>query len=52
MLTHKEVVINNVIIHAKWGKQLNEVKAIMTSPDKVGALALFYSKLCLLLFDL
>lgn len=41
VLTHKEVVINNVIIHAKWGKQLNEVKAIMTSTDKVSVLALF-----------
>lgn len=35
MLTHKEVVINNVIIHGERGKQLNEVKAIMTNTDKV-----------------
>lgn len=40
MLTHKKVVINNVIIHAKWGKQFNGVKAIMTSIDKVNILAL------------
>lgn len=39
MLTHK-VVINNVIIHAKWGKQLNEIKPIMTNADKVNILAL------------
>lgn len=39
MLTHKEVVINNVIIHAKWGKQRNEVKPIMTSTDNVGVLS-------------
>lgn len=39
MLTHK-VVINNVIIHAKRGKQLNEVKPIMTNADKVNILAL------------
>lgn len=39
MLTHKEVVINNAIIHAKWGKQLNEVKPIITSTDKVNVLA-------------
>lgn len=41
MLTHKEVVINNVIIHAKWGKQLNEVDPIMTNAHKVSALAMF-----------
>lgn len=40
MLTHKEVVINNVIIQSKWGKQLNEVKPIMTSTDKVSAASL------------
>lgn len=37
MLTHEEVV-NNVIIHAGWGKQLNQVKAIMKSIDNVGVL--------------
>ncbi len=41
MLTHKEVVINNVIIHAKRGKQLNEVRPIMTGRDKVGVLVPF-----------
>lgn len=40
VLTHKKVVINNVIIHAKWGKQFNGVKPVMTSTDKVNILAL------------
>lgn len=39
MLTHKEVVINNVIIHGKQGKQLNEVKPIMTRADEVDVLS-------------
>lgn len=41
MLTHKEVVINNVIIHTKRGKQFNEVRPIMTGTDKVSVLLLF-----------
>lgn len=40
MLTHKEVVVNNVIIRGKQGKQLNEVRPIMTSTDKVSVLLL------------
>lgn len=40
MLAHKEVVINNVIIHVQWGKQLNEVKPIMTRADSPGVVSL------------
>ena len=41
VLTYKENVINKVIIHAKWGKQLNEVKPIVTCTDKVCVLSPF-----------
>lgn len=41
MLTHKEVVINNGIIHGRRGKQFNEVKAIMTSAYEVGVVPQF-----------